>query len=160
MGIDYCLVFEQMPAKAILFSPDFRIINVTDAYLGSTLMKRDELIGKCILEAFPSSVDAMTSNGVSKLLVSIENAKETLETDKMEIQEFEIHRPDGTFEKRQWSPTTVPIVDNGELVCVMHCIEDVTSARDAVGSLRIAGETLRSIADIIGEALTIVEGEK
>ena len=48
---------------------------------------------------------------------------------KMARQRYDIRRRDGAWEERYWQPVNFPVLDeNGELVFIVHNVEDVTQA--------------------------------
>jgi len=67
--------------------------------------------------------------------------------DTMEVQHYDIRRPieeGGGFEVRYWSPVNSPVIDgDGELLCIIHEVEDVTDrirAEKVLESARVREE--------------------
>jgi two-component system CheB/CheR fusion protein len=55
----------------------------------------------------------------------------------MDVQKYDVMRPDGTFEERWWKPANSPVLDaNGNVVAIIHHVADVTAEHRAVQALR------------------------
>jgi PAS domain S-box-containing protein len=120
-------LFESGPGLYLVLSADFTIVGVSDAYLRATLTKRDEIIGRGIFDVFPDNPDDPDASGVTNLSASLNSVLRTGEPDTMAIQQYDIRKPDGTFEERFWSPVNQPIFDDDHrLICILHKVEDVT----------------------------------
>lgn len=110
--------------------PDLKIIAASNSYLKAAKTSRDRIIGRNIFEAFPDNPDDKTANGVSNLRASLKRVIDTKTQDVMAIQKYDIRRPaneGGEFEAKYWEPINTPVLDeNGELVYILHRVEDVT----------------------------------
>ena len=53
--IDFQKVFEFSPSPFLLISPELVIVGVNEAYLAIAKIKRNEIIGKHLLEVFPDT---------------------------------------------------------------------------------------------------------
>ena len=53
-NIDYAALFAATPSPCLVLTPDMIITDVNQAYLEVTGRKRDELIDRHVVEAFPS----------------------------------------------------------------------------------------------------------
>ena len=136
----YAALFAASPAPFLILRPDaphFTIADVNDAYLAATMRSRENLVGRDMFDAFPDNPDDPAANGVSNLRASLERALVSRRFELMDVQKYDIARPDGAFEERWWKPANAPVVDpNGNVVAIIHHVADVTSEHRAVEGLR------------------------
>ena len=128
--IDFRLLFESAQGLYLVLTPRFEIIAVSDAYLRSTMTKRDQIIGRGVFEVFPDNPDDPHATGVRQLRASLESVLRTRLPDTMAVQKYDIRRPEsegGGFEERYWSPVNSPVAGPaGEVIYIIHRVEDVT----------------------------------
>jgi PAS domain S-box-containing protein len=152
----YAGLFAASPAAVLILGPDtphFTILDVNDAYLAATMRTREDLLGRAMFDAFPDNPDDPAPNGVRNLRTSLERALASRRFELMDVQKYDIVRPDGTFEERWWKPANAPVVDvNGNVAAIIHHVADVTAERRAVEALRESEERFREF----GEASTDV----
>ncbi len=112
----------------LVLRPDLRIVAASDAYLAATLTKRDDIIGRSLFEVFPDNPDDPKADGVRNLKASLDRVLRGRVSDAMEIQKYDIRRPDGGgFEVRYWSPVNSPVLAGDKKVSyIIHRVEDVT----------------------------------
>jgi PAS domain S-box-containing protein len=127
---DFKLLFQCSPGLFLILREDFTIVAVTEAYLGATMTRREEIIGKNVFEVFPDNPDD-PSGGASNLRASLQRAIATRQADTMPIQKYDIRKPaeqGGEFEERYWSPINTPVYyADGRFAYLIHRVEDVTS---------------------------------
>lgn len=125
---DFQTLFESAPNLYLVLNPDFTIVAVSNAYLRATLTQREAILGRNIFEVFPDNPDDPTATGVSNLRSSLDRVVHQHVPDSMAVQKYDIPLPEsGGFEERFWSPVNSPVLkDNGELVYIIHRVEDVT----------------------------------
>ncbi len=124
-------LFESAPGSYLVLRPeDYEIVAASDAYLAATMVRREEIIGRRLFEAFPDDPLDPTADGAGKLRASLERVKQTRRADVMAVQRYPIRRPaavGGQFEERWWSPVNSPVTGpGGELAYIIHRVEDVT----------------------------------
>jgi signal transduction histidine kinase/PAS domain-containing protein len=128
---DFQRLFEAAPGAYLVLTPDFIIVAVTDAYLSTTMRRREELIGRYIFDAFPDNPDDAAATGVGNLRASLERVLHTRRADSMPLQRYDISRPEATgggWEERYWSPINSPVLgDTGAVQYIIHRVEDVTA---------------------------------
>jgi len=127
--IDFKPIFEAAPSLNLILLPDFTIVAVSDAYLNATMTRREDILDRNIFDVFPDNPDDHSADGVKNLRDSLNRVVEKLVSDAMPIQKYDIRRPPeagAEFEVRYWSPVNVPVVINGELINIIHRVEDVT----------------------------------
>jgi PAS domain S-box-containing protein len=127
----YKEIFYNSPvAKLILdpIGPDYRILDVNDAYLKATNSIREKLIGKSVFAAFPANPSDEGSKNIERTIYSFEQAIQTGKPYTMSNYRYDIPIP-GTneFEERYWTTINIPIVDEkGVVQYFIHCPSNVT----------------------------------
>jgi PAS domain S-box-containing protein len=117
-------LFESLPGLFLIFTPDLKIVSVSDAFLEATSTKREEILGRVIFEIFP---DQPGSAAISEWRASLERVRESRAPDTMAIQKYDIRRPDGVVEERYWSPMNSPVLGTDrEIEYFIHRVVDVT----------------------------------
>jgi signal transduction histidine kinase len=124
--VDFKILFESAPGLYLIVDAHFTILAVSDAYLLATMTERQQITGKNLFEVFPDNPDDPVTTGETNLRASLNFVCEHLKPHTMAVQKYDIRRPDGTFEERYWSPFNKPVIDKGELVYIIHRVEDVT----------------------------------
>ena len=133
MDLDYKKLFESAPSCLILLAPDsprFTILEVSDAYLGATRTCRSEILGRPLFEVFPDNPDLPDTLATRNSRASIERAIALGLPDALAVQRHDLLRTEaqgGGFEERYWGSLNTPVLgEGGEVICVIHRIEDVT----------------------------------
>ncbi len=133
VALDFGRLFEAAPGLFLVLRPDaprFTILGATDAYLRATLTQRTQISGRALFEVFPDNPDDPAATGTSNLRASLERVVASQAPDTMAVQQYDIRRPaseGGGFEQRYWSPINSPVLsDTGELLYLLHRVEDVT----------------------------------
>lgn len=162
-------LFEAAPGLYLVLTPDehARIVAVSEAYLRATHTRREEMVGRGLFEVFPDDPDDPGATGVANLARSLARVRETGRADVMAVQRYPIRRPPeagGGFEERYWSPFNSPVFGvDGELVYVIHRVEDVTDfVRDkerrgewAEGLQALASRAEQMEADVVLRSLEL-----
>jgi hypothetical protein len=160
-AIDFRALFEGVPRLFLALAPDpprFTILAVTDDYLQATLTVREGprgIVGRGLFEVFPDPPNDPTATGTRNLRASLERALAYRAPDIMEIQHYDIQRPDGTWEERHWAPCNSPVLGpDGAVDYLLHEVADVTklvqaeaaeqAARAAVEKARVALKAARA----------------
>ncbi|MEG3166154.1 PAS domain-containing protein [Sphingomonas sp. PB2P19] len=137
-------LFQASPAPFLVLKPDaphFTIADVNDAYLSATMRTRDEVVGRGIFDAYPDNPSDETIGGVSTLRASLERVLASREPDTLPNLQYDVARPDGTFEQRWWSPVNSAVLDDdGEVEALIHNANDVTEQRRIEIELRESDE--------------------
>ncbi len=63
-GDDFRPFFEASPSLQVISSTDLTIVAATHAYLRATMLRRADLLGALIFDAFPDNPDDPTADGV------------------------------------------------------------------------------------------------
>jgi signal transduction histidine kinase len=129
-GPDFRALFEAAPGLYLVLDPELRIVAASDAYLGATMTRRDQIIGRGIFEVFPDNPEDPEATGVRNLSASLNRVRQKRVPDAMAVQKYDIQKPPeegGGFEERYWSPKNTPVLDeSGELAYIIHRVQDVT----------------------------------
>ncbi|MEI9812301.1 MAG: PAS domain-containing protein [Acidobacteriota bacterium] len=142
--LDYRALFEAAPSLFLVLNPAFEIVAVNHAYLKATMTERSQILGKQIFDAFPDNPEDPAADGVRNLRASLERVVLTKRFDAMPVQKYDIQRPaalGGGFEVRYWSPVNSPVLgENGEVISIIHRVEDVTEFARLQAALRSEAE--------------------
>jgi PAS domain S-box-containing protein len=164
-------LFEAMPGLYLVLSPDLTIVAVNDFYCRATMTLRDQIVGRNIFDVFPDNPDDSGATGVANMRSSLARVLEFKRPDTMFYQKYDIRKPEsdgGGFEERYWDPLNTPVLDhNGEIVSIIHRVEDVTdlvrlrtdwSAREKTALEQdIAIDDLNIVHQKVADALLISE---
>lgn len=129
-------VFNAIPTPLLLVTPpEWTIVAANDARLRVTNTRREGQIGRKLFDQFPDDPSDPKADGVRNLSASLERVLATRATDVMPVQRYAVQEPGGQFVERWWSPVNIPVLDDdGDVILVIHRVEDVTEA------LRLRGE--------------------
>lgn len=141
-------LFESAPGLYLILRPDLIIDAVSDEYLKATMTQREKIIGQYLFDVFPDNPDDFEANGVSRLRASLEYVLKHKTQHRMEIQKYDIRKPDGVFEVRYWSPFNKPVLnEKQEVVYIIHSVEDVTVKLQHEKELNSASEEIKNLYD-------------
>jgi PAS domain S-box-containing protein len=163
---DFRILFESIPGLFLILSPDLTIVGASDQYLLATMTRRDEITGRKLFDVFPDNPDDKEANGVLNLRNSLQYVLKNRLEHKMEIQKYDIRKPDGSFEERYWSPLNKPVFNNeNEILYIIHRVEDVTELehikREATRTDEIlrAGKRFRAMIENSIDAITMNDAD-
>jgi PAS domain S-box-containing protein len=130
MHLDFQKLFEAAPGLFLVFTPDLRIVAVSEQYLRATMTRREKILGQLLFDVFPANPDDPCGTGIPNLRSSLDRVMRNRVADTMAVQKYDIRRPEaegGGFEERYWSAVNSPVFGpNDELECIIHRVEDVT----------------------------------
>src|SRR3954447_23502882 len=89
-GVDFRALFQAAPGCFLVLDPGLRIVAVSDAYVGATMIRRDDVLGRGIFDVFP---DDPAATGAGNLRASLERVLRTGRSDTMAVQKYDIGRP-------------------------------------------------------------------
>jgi PAS domain S-box-containing protein len=152
---DFQALFEGAPNLYLVLTPDLRIVAASDAYCRATVTVREQILGRGLFDVFP---DNPTGTGVSNLRASLERVLSLRLPDPMALQKYDMPRPaseGGGFEERYWSPLNTPTLnDDGEIIWIIHRVEDVTEIMRLKENGAAGEEVLRERNAIIQQLQT------
>lgn len=127
-SLDYQTLFQVLPGRYMVFTPDLTIVAVSDDFLRVTSTQRENIIGKEIFSVFPENPDEKNANGKHNFYVSVERVLQNKMPDLMAMQKYDLRRPgDGVYEERYWSLINSPILNaQGNVIFIIQRVEDVT----------------------------------
>jgi hypothetical protein len=137
-------VTRKFPAvPMLLLDCNLWIRTASTAYERVTFRKHGELLGQFLFDAFPDDPNDPQASGTAKLATSLETAMHSGHTHNMWIQRYDIRDPaiPDKFLPKVWSPTNSPLFDHGELVGVVHRVEEISDSRRALAVLARAVDT-------------------
>ncbi len=160
--LDFRALFESAPGLFLVLRPDFTIVAVSDAYLRATKTRREDIVGRGLFEVFPDNPNDPAATGVRNLRASLLRVRERRVADTMAVQKYDIRRPDsegGGFEERYWSPANSPVLKRGtgELLYIIHRVEDVTSAVQLKQRERDAEDRARALMNSAPDAIVVTD---
>lgn len=123
--INFEALFSASPNPYVLLDLSLTIIGMNDAYLGATMRKREELIGRNMFDAFPSDPDSPSHR---QLRGSFDKVIREKVADHLPLIEYAIPLPHGQgFEERYWSASHTPLFNHdGDLTFILQHTVDVT----------------------------------
>ncbi len=129
--VDFQTLFESAPGAYVVLSPDdpkFTIVAVSDAYTKATKTTRQDLLGRGLLESFPTGPEDPAADGERNVRASLQRVIANRTPDAMPIQKYDIRVPGKTsFEEHYWRLGSTPVLNEaGELLYIIHHAEDVT----------------------------------
>lgn len=131
---DFQVLFEASPDVLLVLLPDsprFTMVAATEARFRATHTTR-ETLGMGLFELFPDNPDDADATGTNNLRASLERVLATRAPDTMAVQKYDIRGPDGTFQKKYWSPKNIPVLNaDGEVAYILHRVEDVSELVEA-----------------------------
>jgi PAS domain S-box-containing protein len=148
-SIDYRRIFSGTPALIVLLNADpaFTILDASDEYLRATNTERKHVLGRGLFEVFPDNPDEMGASGAANLRASLGRVLSTRRASTMAVQKYDVRRSEsegGLFEERYWSIVSSPVLSEaGEMLVIVHRIEDVTDLVRANKALQLDAKSIR-----------------
>jgi PAS domain-containing protein len=161
--VDFRALFQALPQNVLVIAPDaprFTILAASDAYTATSLVPRDQLVGRPLFEVFPDdNPDNPEPAGVAGLRESLEQVIRTSAPHRMNVLRYDIRLPDGSWAERYWESTNTPVLDaDGGIRWILHQAADVTERvlreEAAFDAERRAAE-LRAVLESMNDAVYI-----
>ncbi len=126
--LDHHALFDATPTPLLVVAPpDWTIVAANKARVEITGIKREDIVGQKLFEAFPDDPDDPEATGVRNLSASLQRVLATGKADTMPLQLYPLRNAAGEFVDRWWSPVNTPVLGrNGEVTLVIHRVEEVT----------------------------------
>jgi PAS domain S-box-containing protein len=122
-------IFRAIPAQYAAYDLDWNIVAMTDAMLASLGRKREDVVGRNQFEAFPDNPDDPDAGGNAAMLGGFERVLAERTGHVLPTTRYDVAGADGVFSERHWKPVNEPVFDDeGDIVYVIHGVEDVTAA--------------------------------
>lgn len=129
-------LFEAAPGKMLVITPGtHEIVAATDEYTTATMTTRNWLYGRNVFSLFPEGLAGSDEVGVRQLHASLKRVERFQTRDVMDVQRYPIRDRDGFFVNRYWLSQNKPVFNSsGDMVYIIHRIEDVTELSGAEGN--------------------------
>jgi PAS domain S-box-containing protein len=116
------------PDLYLILDADLTIVGASNAYVDATMTKRESIVGSFLFDVFPDNPNDPNADGEQNLRSSLEAVLRERVPHQMDIQKYDIRKPDSAgFEVRYWSPMNTPVINpKGEVEWIIHRVEDVT----------------------------------
>ena len=128
--MNYRAIVEGLPGLFVILDASLTIRAVSDAYTRSTMIRREDVLGRGMFEVFPDNPDDPSADGVRNLQASLRRVLSSGAPDTMSVQKYDVRRrPEegGGFEERYWTVINSPVCDAaGAVLYIIHKAEDVT----------------------------------
>lgn len=122
-------IFRAIPAQYAAYDLQWNIVAMTDAMLASVGRSRDEVVGRNQFDAFPDNPDDPDASGNATMLGAFERVLAEKTGHVLPVVRYDIASLDGVFRERYWKPLNEPVFnDDGDIVYVIHGVEDVTAS--------------------------------
>ncbi len=155
---DYRDLFEHQPGLYLVLEPDaprFTIVAASDSYLRATRRVRSDAIGRGLFDVFPDNPEEAGASGSQNLRASLARVLAAKAPDVMSVQKYDVRIPNG-WQEKYWSAVNFPILgDDGDLVYILHRVEDVTDFELA----QREGVHQRQRTDMLEERLRAAEAD-
>jgi len=127
---DFRKLFEAGPNLYLVMTPQWTIVAVSDAYLRATRSKREHVVGRHALQAFPENPADSQRVNARTIIESMQRVVDSGRPDVLPIQRYDLAIPEsegGGFEEHHWSIVHAPIFDaDNNVQFIIHRVEDVT----------------------------------
>ncbi len=130
--IDYRAFLAAVPVPCAVLDAELVVRAVSETFLTLTGRRRDDVVGKPLLESFPESPsDPGSAERRRQVGASVHRALTRGETDQIPLLRYDLEPVPGVgeFAERWWNITNTPLPDEtGRSSLVLNTIEDVTQA--------------------------------
>ncbi len=130
VGVDFGAVFDAAPNAYMIVDRAFRYVAVNAAYLAVTHRRREELIGRRLMDVFPHDPNNLTNDPARRLRTSFDQVLSTGKPDVLPYIHYRIlvRPPDGNgYEDHYWSATHTPLFGaRGEVAYILQHTVNVT----------------------------------
>jgi PAS domain S-box-containing protein len=129
-SIDFQALFEAGPAAFLVLAPnpEFRMLAVSDAYLGVCHRTRNELLGQPLFAVFPDDPSDEAADSRTNLSSSLTRVLRTGKSDALPLRKYSTDKSEqpGNFHARYWSVVNSPVFNSeGDLLYILHRVEEV-----------------------------------
>lgn len=134
----------------IVLDPDFKIVDVSDAYRLATYLWNSAIIGASMFEVFPDNPADPAADGLGNLRTSLAAALRERAPQWMRCQRYDVRdRLSGTGEwiEKFWRVSNRPVFGSGSTE-ITHLIHEVVDITDAVHAQRAVDEELLVVAEM------------
>jgi PAS domain S-box-containing protein len=120
------VVFDVSPNSYMILDRDLRYVAANRAYCATVKRRREDLIGRRLIDLFPHDSANPASSSAGGLVASFRRVFETAEADFLPVIHYRI-AVDGRDEDRYWSASQTPLFDGaGRVEHVLQHTVDIT----------------------------------
>jgi serine phosphatase RsbU (regulator of sigma subunit) len=127
--MDHAALFAALPTPHLaVTAAEYVIVDANDAYLGLFGLRREQIVGRSMLEVFPPSPASLDEHGVPVVLRSFERARDRGRPDPMPVERYDIaDAATGELVTRYWSHVVVPVfAADGSVELLVQRLDEVT----------------------------------
>lgn len=131
VSLDFDELFMSLGTPYIIFDatdPDHTIIEENEAHAKMAMVRRNDVIGKKLLDAFPDTSEQYIKTGKSELIESIRRVIKTGDPDVMPLFAYDIKDKKGEFKEKYWEVRHSPLYDGKKIIAVVQQTKDITEA--------------------------------
>lgn len=107
-------------------TPDHTILEENQAHADMAMVRRKDVIGRKLLDAFPDTSEQYLKTGKSELIESIRKVAKTGKKDVMPFLEYDLKDPEGNFKPMFWELTHSPVFNGTDVIAVIQQTKDIT----------------------------------
>lgn len=157
MNLPHIDIFRKIPEMIVILSPQYIMLDATDAYLEGVFHTRETLLGKSMLEEFPDNPDDPNSKNSKLLKASIDRAIQTKKIDHLGVIRYDLPIPEemgGGFSYDYWEATHTPVLNAaGEVDYIIQVTNKVTERELAKHALAESENNFRFMAEAMPQLI-------
>src|SRR6476659_2848197 len=117
---DFEALFASVPGLYLILLPDFPMVAASDEYLFATMKNREQIVGRNLFDVFPDNPLDIEARGMDNLRVSLNHVLKQSVPHLMDVQKYDMRRPEGHLEERYWSLFNKPVFNsNNEIIYII-----------------------------------------
>lgn len=131
VSLDFDQLFMSLGTPYIIFDatdPDHTIIEENEAHAEMAMVRRQDVIGQKLLDAFPDTSEQYRKTGKSELIESIRRVIKTGKPDIMPLFAYDIKDKKGEFKEKYWEIKHSPLYEGKKIIAVVQQTKDITDA--------------------------------
>ncbi len=148
---DYIKIFEQSSELLVVIDTNFAIVAASDAFLKTTMTKRENILGRNLFDVFPDNPHDGAANGERIIRASLNRIIKNKTPDILPAVKYDIPKPEsegGGFEVKYWQGINSPVLDEKNNVkYVILRTEDVTENKTLTSRLEYEKKALKLVED-------------
>ncbi len=150
--MDFAAIFEALPTAYLVLDADLKLVGANAAYRRNSGLTGDPSeFGRHVFELFPANPgDVEGERRLQAISSSMQKARDTGQSDAMDVIRYDIPDGAGGFVQRFWSVIHAPVPGaDGRTAYVLQRNEDVTDFlrdRDRMAQEQVRGEHWRDVA--------------
>jgi two-component sensor histidine kinase len=126
--LDWRAAFDASPVASLIFTPELVLMHCNRAHSVASGVPAEALRGRFMFDVFPKNPAAESPDTEAIIRDSISRAMSTGATDEPPVQQHDLPRADGGFERRYWRIMHTPVVQDGAVTAIRQDSWDVTAS--------------------------------